>query len=845
MWSPVNAGAADRGWHIQLEGMFPKARQGPGPLNIYARDHDGKWIAAVGSNRLPQGNNHYAFNTSYWYVDLSKAPVVDNALKGEVTIHVTPDLWVPASHRGFTISLNVDAKLGADNKLSGKYAVARLTCDDATAASFAKEGSISGNCSPGGPMKLPDPVTFNLNFQGALIGGKPDLKERCMVVRLAFRDGKLGAVSHGAMSLKKEAGGMAALPLPEDAITADGDYIKGKVVIPTKTLDLTPVEYTFEFQGCIVANWVAGTYKMTAKQPDLADIVIEGSFDGRFAQGYDAVKQDDRPWYTAVKGFEPVKAGEHPRLMFRKSDVPALRKQAETPEGKALIARLKAQLGGGEAMPKQRQGSSAAYSKDSTKLGLGAYTFSHAAGFGFLYQLTGEKKYADLALECFEWAFKGIRDRDDRYSWVKPGGALRAGVVLGWYALGYDLACEGWDDATRQRIAKAIAEYNAGTEEGDAKANLDVETLIRGTQPPGSNHYGMQVGGVALALLAVMKDPGVDQAKIDKLLQLAETAMARNMTEGFGDGAFFAEGDGTGSMSSQHNFTTALHAWRVAMGRDYVNVERPNARALAWRWIYQTVVRGGRPDFWPIRGAYGHNVWDRDGGSGGGYFCLNMAVLPDEQKAGMKWYYNHYLAAQDAKEGAPFDSVNTYPHCTIAAFVNWPWSIQEKNPAQVLPLGFRDSIQGFYCWRNRWQDENDVVITILTADTRGNYKCGAESALKIATGGARENKFDWGKSSGPVKAFAASPHWDTSVVTRADGTSIAIDFTKSSGADVMLVTTGTAEGDTVTLGSAKLTFKFIGGAAPKISVEGDKAVAGKQTVWLKDGQLVLGTTSAP
>ena len=40
---------------------------------------------------------------------------------------------------------------------------------------------------------------------------------------------------------------------------------------------------------------------------------------------------DDRPWFVPVEDFEPPQPGEHPRLLFRRSDLPALRKKAETP----------------------------------------------------------------------------------------------------------------------------------------------------------------------------------------------------------------------------------------------------------------------------------------------------------------------------------------------------------------------------------------------------------------------------------------------------------------------------------------------------------------------------------
>ena len=54
----------------------------------------------------------------------------------------------------------------------------------------------------------------------------------------------------------------------------------------------------------------------------------------------------DPDWTTDVKGWTPVEAGEHPRLVFRKADLPRLRRRADTPEGKVMIARLKKLLDG-------------------------------------------------------------------------------------------------------------------------------------------------------------------------------------------------------------------------------------------------------------------------------------------------------------------------------------------------------------------------------------------------------------------------------------------------------------------------------------------------------------------
>ncbi len=53
------------------------------------------------------------------------------------------------------------------------------------------------------------------------------------------------------------------------------------------------------------------------------------------------VNAQDKSLPAVPPGFKAPEPGEHPRLFFRKADLPALRQRAQTPEGKALIERCK------------------------------------------------------------------------------------------------------------------------------------------------------------------------------------------------------------------------------------------------------------------------------------------------------------------------------------------------------------------------------------------------------------------------------------------------------------------------------------------------------------------------
>lgn len=232
------------------------------------------------------------------------------------------------------------------------------------------------------------------------------------------------------------------------------------------------------------------------------------------------------PWPIAVPGHVPVQAGEHPRLFFRRSDLPALRNRAESAEGKQILTRLRATLGGGEAMP-------TAYNQrppvntgavGPTEMPLGAFTLWHSVGFGFLHQITGEARYAALARTCVEKVLAGQGDRDERYNWAMPGAINRGGPILASMAMAYDLCYDAWDPDFRSSIAREMMTYskapvNFGHHNDGKRGPVSFDLLaMKPNMPTQSNHIGSELGGVGLTALALRGDPGVDGATIERYL---------------------------------------------------------------------------------------------------------------------------------------------------------------------------------------------------------------------------------------------------------------------------------------------------------------------------------------
>lgn len=102
------ASAAERKWDIQFARFFSN---GQNPLFVYAREHDGKWIVGIGSSRHPADAKKRTYNKCYYSADLSAVPITNGEVKGRAFVHMTPDMWVPADHRPFSVEMDVDAEV--------------------------------------------------------------------------------------------------------------------------------------------------------------------------------------------------------------------------------------------------------------------------------------------------------------------------------------------------------------------------------------------------------------------------------------------------------------------------------------------------------------------------------------------------------------------------------------------------------------------------------------------------------------------------------------------------------------------------------------------------------------
>ena len=356
----------------------------------------------------------------------------------------------------------------------------------------------------------------------------------------------------------------------------------------------------------------------------------------------------EAPWPAPVKGFVAPKAGSTRGSSSARPNFPtsgsAPRHRRGRPSSSAFASCSTARTA--RRCRPSSTNRARAYEGKTKEPPVGkTYTLWHGAGYGMLYQLTGEKKYADLGKECVEKALAGQRDRDDRYSWAKPGGALRAGPSLGAIAMAYDLGYDGWDEDFRKKVAGEIQGYNQGQYMSPRRDGPRQPADPR-QQPLGLPDRRGGAGGA--------RHRGRPRHRLKVLAghrEAVEKNIVRQVTEGFGDHGYFHEHPGPGQIASDTAFVPLLQAMRVAGGKDFVT-PRPNAEwiSLKWAlWLLPTDKGAYYPNPHPET-ATAPSTSSAAGLSKGGQFAQGFGAVDPKHVTAMLWVYKHFVEPTETKE---------------------------------------------------------------------------------------------------------------------------------------------------------------------------------------------------
>lgn len=308
--------------------------------------------------------------------------------------------------------------------------------------------AVLPHCAAGAESdaKSPPAVSVRLVLRGGLFHGKDPNSGRKNVILFAdSSSGRWGVAWAMALDYNQgiHTGMVRKADITPDAASLRFDMLFGKDIWIPGGRGVYDITVTRD------GNSVWGTYKARYHGHDYT-----GQVEGEILPGREILDDDHKP-------FTP---GEHPQVLLRNSDLPALRKRLKTPMGKAYLAR---------------------YGNSGSIINLGV-----------LYQVTGEKKYAVRA----EQIVNGYKELNR--NGFGSGGFGHQMVAI---ALAYDLCYDAWSEDLRQRVRKKLEWYVPYYQKYLMTSHPNYH--------PCSNYYGPGRGAAGIAALVLYGEKGEKPAK--------------------------------------------------------------------------------------------------------------------------------------------------------------------------------------------------------------------------------------------------------------------------------------------------------------------------------------------
>ncbi len=395
----------------------------------------------------------------------------------------------------------------------------------------------------------------------------------------------------------------------------------------------------------------------------------------------------------------PAPAGEHPRILFTKKDLPKLRKAAATPEGKEMVHWLKHKGHGGRG-----EVAKAIMSKDAKQLQKWTKGISgqwdgwgnRARCAALYYQITGNPQDGKIAAGMFRIWLDSWKPEDDkkRNSW---GSAE--------WALTYDWIYDQLTSAEREK-AENIFAVMVGKRASDLikDAWYMEKTMPTGRQSIGSNWTALCMSNLSLSNMVLEGKKGYNPELNDRCLKICRAYLNTSISP---NGAMFEGMNYAMTGFGTHHLPLYLIALR---NRGYNFYKNSNLQKLPTWIAYETLPWGYESfDFNKSHGFYGPDPFP--------VFVGRELGQPG------KFVYN-----QATGNGL------LPPNSTVGLINSLPGKVTAMERSK-LPLCKWFSVKGIVFCRSGWGPE-DVMLAVNTNPIRAGHSHADHGSFCIAGYGA-------------------------------------------------------------------------------------------------------------
>lgn len=439
-----------------------------------------------------------------------------------------------------------------------------------------------------------------------------------------------------------------------EIIKAEGNSLSIKLILqPDRWFPAKPGEAYYDITLEKDKTEYKGTFTGKLKYPGNDGNIIE-----RDVKGYVSGKIT-KLWSKPSPDFQKLLPGEHPRLIFRKKDLPVIKQRLETETGKAILERFFEQLPKNHSQHPKTQ----------------PY---FPAGYALAYQLTGNEEYAKKAKELIENMFNLKGSQDIHY-----------GPMAQAMAITLDMCYDAWDPVFRQKAIDNLA-----------KRLIDLyEAKMSGVSlNPYHNHEAIRVSGIALAGICLIGEKTSDGREIPNLEMMLNVA-ARNtrryfLYNGITGSGWGMEGEFYKRMTWNSGPGHVIQAFRTALGIDLL-ADGIGSWTILGEWMWQ-------PPNEKIVQSEGLRT-DQDSG----LFIFGLVTIPKSMKGVARWLFDHSYGLNGDKT---FNMLWAY-HAGYL-LINYPFNIPPLSPSESSIWFIPDPDGGHWIFRKPWKGAEDTLIVL-------------------------------------------------------------------------------------------------------------------------------------